>query len=142
MRQGGFTLVEILIIVALVIILATMAAPNILRSRVNANEGTAVGNLRSINNACQLYHLNQDQYPEALADLSNTTPPYLDSTLASGEKQSYKFVYKLVSSDQFTVNANPISTGLLRGKYFYMDETGVIRYNSTGPADSGDEIVK
>jgi len=140
--RKAFTLVEIMIVVSLVVILAMLAAPGILRSRVIANEGAALGNLKAINNACQLYHMNQDKYPDSLVTLSDATPPYLDATLASGEKQSYRFVYVFVSNDSFTVNANSTSTGLLKGRYFYLNESGVVRASSSGPAGPGDEVVK
>lgn len=139
--RRAFTLVEIMIVVGIVIILITLAVPNILRSRVIANEGATLANLKAINNACQLYHINQEKYPDSLDVLANANPPYLDSTLASGKKQSYEFIYTLVSDDHFTVNANPTYTGLLKGRYFYMDETGIIRANSTGPAGPNDEII-
>jgi len=140
--RRGFTLVEIMIVVSLVVILVMLAAPGILRSRVIANEGAALGNLKAINNACQLYHMNNDAYPDSLFSLSDATPPYLDSVLASGEKQSYSFAYAFISNDSFTVNANPLSTGLLKGRYFYLDETGIIRANYGSPAGAGDETVK
>lgn len=140
--RKGFTLVEIMIVVSLVVILVMLAAPGILRSRLIANEGTAIANLKAINNACQLYHMNNDQYPNSLISLSEATPPYLDSVLASGEKQSYGFAYAIVSNDSFTVNANPLSTGLLKGRYFYLDESGVIRAKSGSAAGADDEIVK
>lgn len=140
----GFTLVEIMIVVGIVIVLVMLAVPNILRSRVVAYEGSAIANLKTINNACQLYHINEENYPAGLSDLSepNSDPAYLDSTLASGKKQSYEFMYQLISDDSFTVNANPLSGGLLKGRYFYMDESGVIRSNNDGAAGPQDEIVK
>lgn len=140
----GFTLAEIMIVVAIVIVLVTLAAPNILRSRVVANEGVAIANLKTANNACQLYHINQENYPASLSDLAepNSDPAYLDSALASGKKQGYEFIYQLVSDDSFTINANPLSTGLLKGRYFYTDESGIIRADSNEPAGPEDEIVK
>ncbi len=142
MMKRGFTLVEIMIVVAIVAILITLAVPGLLRSKVIANETAALGNLRTINNACQLYHNNEEKYPASLDVLAQTQPPYLDSILASGQKQSYQFIYTLVSNDQFTVNANPTSLGLLRGRYFYLDESGVIRFKNDGPAGPNDEIYR
>ena len=143
MSLTGFTLVEIMIVLAIVIALLTIAMPNFLRSRVIANETAALVNCRSINNACQLYHINQETYPNSLTGLVEPTsnPPYIDSTLAAGRKQGYEFLYILVNSGHFTLNANPTTSGLLKGRYFYMDESGIIRGKSDGPAGPTDEIV-
>ncbi len=143
MRTKGFTLVEIMIVIAIVAALITLAVPNLLRSRVIANEGAAMGNLKAINNGCQLYHVNEETYPTTLSDLSEPSaePPYIEAALASGRKQGYTFDYNLSDSDHFTINANPVSTGMLRGRFFYMDETGVIRAKVGGPAGPDDEIV-
>lgn len=142
-EERSFTLVEIMIVIAIVIVLVTIAVPGFLRSRVIANETAALTNCRAINNACQLYHLNQETYPPGLSSLIEpiSNPPYIDNTLASGRKQGYEFIYNLVDADHFTLNANPTTTGLLRGRYFYMDESGIIRAKSGGPAGPDDEIV-
>lgn len=139
----GFTLVEIMIVVAIVMTILTIALPNFLRSRVIANETAALANCRSINNACQLFNINNETYPNNLTDLIEPTsnPPYIDTTLASGRKQSYEFVYTLVDSGHFTLNANPLSAGLLKGRYFYMDESGVIRVKADGLSGPTDEII-
>lgn len=142
-KGAGFTLVEMMLIVAIVIVIITIAAPNFLKSRVIATEAAAISNCRAINNACQLYHINNETYPKKLSQLvePESNPPYIDPELASGRKQSYNFIYEYVDDGHFTLNANPISSGLLRGRYFYMDETGIIRANSDGPAGPDDEIV-
>lgn len=140
----AFTLPEIMIVLAIVIILLTIAVPNFLRSRVIANETAALTNCRAINNACQLYHINQENYPNSLTDLIEpaSNPPYIDSTLAGGRKQGYEFIYSLADTDHFTLNANSVAGGLLKGRYFYMDETGTVRAKKDGPAGPGDEIVR
>ena len=142
-QAAGFTLAEIMIILAIIIVLLTIALPNFLRSRIIANETAALANCRSINNACQLYHINQETYPASLSDFVEpaSDPPYIDSALASGRKQGYEFVYNLVDSGHFTLNANPTTSGLLKGRYFYMDESGIIRAKSDGQAGPNDEIV-
>jgi type II secretory pathway pseudopilin PulG len=141
MRRVGFTLIEIMIVVAIVIVLITIAVPGILRSRVAANEAAALANLRTLNDACQTYHMNEQRYPATLLDLSSAKPSYIDNVLGSGQKQGYQFVYVLVDPDHFTVNANPTHTGLLKGRYFYMDESGIIRANANEPAGPQDDIV-
>lgn len=141
-KKSGFTLMEIMVVVAIVTILATFAIPNIMRSRVAANDSMAISNLKALNSACQLYHLNGDSYPAALADLSATQPPYIDEALGNGQKQGYQFVYASVDADHFTVNANPTHTGLLKGRYFYLDESGIINYRHDAQAGPDDPSVQ
>jgi len=142
MGRAGFTLIEIMITVAIVVILITIAIPGILRSRVTANEAAALASLRTLNDACQIYHMNEQRYPGLLSDLSSANPAYIDNVLGSGQKQGYQFDYAQVDPDHFTVNANPIHTGLLKGRYFYMDEGGTIRANANEPAGPEDEIIR
>jgi len=143
-ESRGFTLVEIMIVVAIVVVLASLSAPNLLRARVNANEGAALANLRTINNACQLYHINNDTFPSGLSDLIEpaSNPPYIDPALATGQKQGYEFAYNLESPDHFTINANPLFSGLLKSRYFYTDESGIVRARTGEAAGPDDEIVK
>ena len=139
--RRAFTLVEIMVVVAIVMILIGIAVPNILRSRVTANEGAALANLKALNGACQSYHIDQQGYPESLSALSTATPSYIDNVLGSGQKQGYQFIYELIDSDHFIVHANPIHTGLLKGRYFYLDESGTIRVNKDSAAGPDDEII-
>lgn len=144
LASKGFTLIEIMIVVAIVIILVTFAVPNFLRSRIIANEAAAISNLKTLNNACQMYHVDHEEYPADLSALASpaSEPPYIEPALASGRKQGYLYAYNLVDSDHFTINASSTSSGLLRGKYFYMDESGVIHFNTEQAAGPGDETVK
>lgn len=139
--KRGFTLIEIMIVVAIVMVLIMLAVPNFLRSRITTNEGAALANIRTVNNACQIYHVNNQSYPNALSTLSGANPAYIDSALGSGNKQGYNFNYVLVDADHYTLNANPSTTGLLKGRYFYTDETGIIRANSSNQAGPNDAIV-
>lgn len=140
----GFTLVEIMIVVGIVLVLLIIAVPNYLRSRLNTIETAAVSACLTINNSCQLYHINNESFPDGLSDLvePSSNPAYLDPALASGRKESYEFIYSLVSTDNFTLNANPLSTGLLKGRYFYIDETGVVHVDEERAADSDDPIFR
>ncbi len=143
-KSLAFTLIEIMVVLGVIIVLVIIAVPNFLRSRVIANEITAVNSLRAINNGCQLFHINNQIYPSSLSVLVEPTsnPPYIDSALATGEKQGYEFNYQLVDSDHFTVNANSLSGGMLKGRYFYMDESGVIHVNSDTQAGPNDPIFR
>lgn len=140
--KRGFTLIEIMIVVALVIILSSISVVNIMRSRIVALEGVAVGNLKILSDACQMYHLNNDTFPADLASMHTSSPAYIDGSLASGTKQRYNFIYARSSPDSFTINANPVGSGLLRGKYFYVDESSIMRSNPDEPAGPGDPPIE
>ena len=142
----GFTLVEILIVVAIVMTLATLAISSVLRARHNANEMAAVAACRTIVTACQNFYSNTypHAYPSGISELIApvSDPPYIDSVLASGTKQGYNFVYNRVNSESFTLNANPKVLGKTGSRYFYADETSVIKASSTGQAGPGDPVVE
>ncbi|MFC1674367.1 type II secretion system protein [Candidatus Omnitrophota bacterium] len=139
--HSAFTLVEIMIVVGIVAVLITLAMPNILRSRITANEGAALGNIRTINQGCHLYHIQQGSFPQDLNDLVEINPPYIDSALGSGSKQGYDFIYVNPDPDSFTLNANPATALFRQGRYFYIDQNGIIRAKIGGPAGPGDEAV-
>lgn len=143
MRNKGFTLIEIMIVVGIVIVLVTLAMPSIIRSRIVANESAAMANIKTIENACQLFHIAKQTYPCGLTDLISpvSDPPYIDAVLAQGAKQGYQFVYNLADPDHFTLNVNPTTTGLLKGRYFYVDESSSIKANYYTQAGPNDTIV-
>ena len=145
MGRFGFTLVEIMVVVGVILIVLTLALPPMLRSRMHANEVSAISHCRLISNACQAYYSNviQHTYPSGLDDLivPILDPPYIDSILASGEKQGYNFTYDLVNEDSFTLRANPRNVGRTGNRYFYVDETGVIRNAEGGEAGPDDDPV-
>jgi prepilin-type N-terminal cleavage/methylation domain-containing protein len=139
--RRAFTLVEIMVVILILTVLIAISVPNILRSRVVANEGVAMANLKTLGTACQAYHIDQQAYPDSLQILATTKPVYIDNVFGSGKKQGYEFIYESSDPDHFSVHANPIHTGLLKGRYFYTDEGGTIRSRSDGPAGPDDQII-
>jgi type IV pilus assembly protein PilA len=133
-RKEGFTLVEIMIVVAIIILLAAIAIPNLLRARHNANEAAAIGSLRTLSTAMESYRAAQNtpEYPTALGQLTSANPPYIDATLAGGTKQGYSFSYaRAANSNQYTVSATPITSTVTGTRSFSVDEDGVIMSGTT-----------
>jgi len=145
-KQKGFSLIELLIVVAIILIIAAIAIPNLLRSRIAANEASAVGSLRTINTAEVTY---QSTYPDkgftcSLAYLGGTTggtyssAGMIDSVLSGGTKSGYTFVLtNCETATNSTINVTyesrgaPVSPGQTGQRYFCSDQSGVIRYSAS-----------
>jgi len=140
-QRHGFTLVEIMIVVAIISLLAAIAIPNLLRARHNANEAAGIAALRTISTACESYRSAQTPttYPANLAALVAVAPFYIDTTLAAAvgtgtAKQGYYFTYAFTNANQYTCLATPGVSGTTGTRIFFVDESGVIRLGSVSGA--------
>ncbi len=141
-KQKGFSLIELLIVVAIILIIAAIAIPNLLRSKMAANEASAVGSLRTINTAAVSYSSTYGNYPPALSNFgpaatpSSTPADLIDSVLSTGTKSGYTLTYAAANTNTtYTIVASPVSSSSgQRG--FFTDQTGVIRANPGGAATS------
>ena len=95
----AFTLVEVMIVVAIIALLAAIAIPNLLRAKISANESTAQANLKAIANALENYAAIHSQYPTDANLLLGSTPPYLSIDFFNGLHGGYSFTFNL---DQYT----------------------------------------
>jgi prepilin-type N-terminal cleavage/methylation domain-containing protein len=143
-KQKGFSLIELLIVVAIILIIAAIAIPNLLRSRIAANEASAVGSIRTINTAEVTY---ASTYPDAgFTTLTNmggaggtaNAAGLIDSVLAAGSKSGYNFTVTPANAvnnanTTYSTTGDPVSaqTGT---RHFYSDQSGVIRYDATTQA--------
>ncbi len=128
-EKRGFTLIEVMITVAIIALLAAVAIPNLLRAKHNANEAAAIASLRTISTAEESFRTSQTPNTYGtLAQMSMpvSNPPFIDSNLASGTKQGYTFVISNLSADTFTCTAAPVRPGTTGTRVFSVDETGVV----------------
>ena len=139
--RRGFTLVEIMIVVAIIVVLVAMTIPGILRSRMNANEATAITSLKTIAWGAITYRTANSAYPANLSQMGSTNPPYIDSVLSSGSKQGYGFT---LSGDtgSFNATAVPTTINITGTRTFFTDTSGVIRSASNGTADSSSPPIE
>ena len=142
-KNSGFTLIELMIVIAIIAIIAAIAIPNLIEARKGSNEAAAIGALRTLNTAQSLFregdkdHNGTLDYASALPVLLNNEN-LIDSVFASGTKQGYSFT--IIAADQFTwsANASPLTPGKSGDRYFFIDESGVIRFTNAGTALSTD----
>ena len=132
-KNAGFTLIELMIVVAIIAIIAAIAIPNLLRSRMQSNESASIGNLRTINGSEVAFHSANNQYAITFDELTTATPPFLDGNWAAA-KSGYNFALG-GTVNNFTANADPVVVGTTGNRYFFVDASGVLRFSTTGTAD-------
>jgi type IV pilus assembly protein PilA len=150
-KQKGFSLIELLVVVAIILIIAAIAIPNLMGARMSANEASAVGSVRTLNTSCVTYSSTYGTgFPAALANLgpaavaSAAAADLIDPVLMSGTKSGYTILYAPAAPDAdglidtYTINTNPSAPGQSGQRYFYTDQTNVITYAfgaAAGPTD-------
>jgi type IV pilus assembly protein PilA len=161
-KQKGFSLIELLIVVAIILIIAAIAIPNLLRSRMAANQASAVGSVRTINTAAISYNSTYGNgFPPTIGAIGNdgtttiscTNAGLIDTVLTSGTKSGYTFLLSAGKSqvnssasscsagygyaDGYMVTAVPVTVGTTGQTSYCTDASGVIRFNPLGVKNGG-----
>lgn len=159
-KQKGFSLIELLIVVAIILIIAAIAIPNLLRARISANESAAVANLRTINTALVTYLSTYSTFPATanfnyLSDGGTSNCPnspdsvsacLLDNTItaatAAPGKSGYILAYtSTAGSGTYTITNQPATQGSTGVRNFFTDQSGVIRAKAGSAASVGDSAI-
>lgn len=153
----AFSLIELLIVVAIILIIAAIAIPNLMRSRIVANQASAIQSLRMLHTAevtySSTYGVGFASTLLALGPPASGSPvgvsaaALIDSILAAGVKSGYIFTYTPALPDAsgkyygYTLTADPASVGQTGTFYYYTDQTYIIRGNTSGSASASDSPI-
>ncbi len=152
----GFSLIELLVVLSILLTVAAISVPNLLRSKMAANAAAAVETLRTLNTTEATYWTAYGVgYSAGLAQLgppavgipvSPAAADLIDGVLAGGTKTGYQFLYTPTAGGTggyrgYKIQANPLQPGESGTSYYYTDQSQVIRVNRAGLASSTDAPI-
>ncbi len=134
-QHNGFTLIELMIVIAIIAIIAAVAIPNLLRARQSANEASAISSLRTLVSSQAMFYQGDAEgdgvydYAASLPELEHTS--LIDNVLGTGHKSGYCFILFSHTSTTWHAHAEPFLPGETGARDFYVDETGILRFTTS-----------
>ncbi len=133
-RNAGFTLIELMIVVEIIAVIAALAVPNYLRTRLQSNEASAVGNLHAVLDAQMSFNNVHLRYAANFDELTSPNPPFLSGEWG-GPRAGYQFTFES-DGTTFAAHATPVDYGNTGYHSFFVDPSGVIRYQGMAAASA------
>jgi len=143
-QRNGFTLLELMIVIAVLAVIASITLPSLLAARVNANESAALTEMRTIIHAQIAFHNDHMAYANFtnLASGGSRNVPYLDQEWSDpAERGGYTYTMTQFDANTWVCQAEPTAPGTTGLRYFRVDESGTVRFSFDGPPDPNSPAI-
>jgi len=154
--SSGFSLIELLIVIAIILIIAAIAIPDLMRARMSANQASAVESCRTVTSGEAIYYTLYNSFAPSLVALggpavgapSASNAQLIDDVLSAGNKSGYNFTYVALSMDasgnyeDYGLNADPVSPGFTGVNHYFTDEPSTIHWNASASASVTDPPIQ